>query len=76
MHQKKSFRSNPDDLSYAISCRFTAPKLSVEEFFHIKRLFAFEHKVDRTAKFMGKNLQRLALVVLMRKLGHIVFRLG
>jgi hypothetical protein len=61
------------DLSYATSYRLAAPKLSVEKLFHIKRLFAFKHEIDCASQFMGKDPQRLAFVLLLRKLGHIVF---
>jgi hypothetical protein len=75
MHQIKSFRSNPRDLSYATSCRFAAPNLLIKEFFHIKRLFVFEHKIDGAAQFMGKDAHGLAFVVFVGELAHIIFGL-
>ena len=66
----------PYDLSYAFSYRFAAPKLSIEELFHVKRLFVFEHKIDRPAQFVGKDAQRFAFVVFAGELWHVIFGLG
>ncbi len=47
----------------------------IEESFHVERLFVFEHEIDGPAKLVGKDAQRLALVVFVGQLGDVILGL-